>query len=246
MMIDFYRYNDNDSAKVGLKARIARAKALISSSKLAANGRADGAAYASAVAGWIRLNLELPENEACDADQMVRMAEDAHHAAPSLASYIPLINALMYRAGRKLAADFPSYANATRGTARATPASYAATLAMERNDPLGKAARENKDVRRAAALAAERVELFPETRDSWSWAVLTATGIGKDEIRAKCLVPDDLTRILREVEKSLLPMGPRDALQTYFQRRAAGDATARQPLDKLVKLGIPLPVGLIP
>ena len=41
---------------------------------------------------------------------MVRLAEDAHRAAPSMATYGPFIKALMYRAGRKLAADYPEYA----------------------------------------------------------------------------------------------------------------------------------------
>jgi hypothetical protein len=236
-----YQYKEEDFGKERLKSRIARTVALVK--RLSAHDK--GPAYAAAVDTLVDLKISLPEDEAVDADELVRLAEDAHRAAPSLATYGLLTEALMYRAGKKLAADSPEYANATRGTARAAAASYTVALAMGRGDALGKAARENKDVQQAIGLAVARSEAFPEMRGVWEWAVLGAAEPGRADLRAKCLAPDELEEVQNQISQILMPINSRAAFQNYWRRLAAGDAGARAPLDQLVKLGVPLPVGLI-
>ena len=207
--------------------------------------RDKGPAYAAAVDGLVDLKLTLADDEGIDANELVRLSEDAHHAAPSMATYGPLINALMCRASRKLAAEYPEYAKATRGTRRAAGANYSVAIAVGRNDALGKSARENKDVQQAITLAAARAEAFPESRSCWEWAILGAAEPSRPELCAKCLVPDELDEIQREISRSLWPINTHEAFETYWRRRAAGDAKAREPLDQLVKLGVPLPLSLI-
>lgn len=241
-VIKSYHYQDDESGQEKKQSKTTRADALVS--RLSARGE-KGPQYVAAVDDLVNQELSLPEDAVCDADLLVRLAEDAHRSAPSVASYRPLIKALSYRAGRKLAADYPEYAKATRGTGRAVSASYTVVLAMARSDALGKAARENKDLQRAIALAAARAEAFPETRSCWEWAILGSAVPGQADLRAKCLLPDEFNRIQRQVEQSLWPINPHEAFETYWRRLAAGEANAREPLDQLLKLGVPLPVGLI-
>ena len=118
-------------------------------------------------------------------------------------------------------------------------------LAMAGSDALGKSARENKDVQRAVALTAAQAEAFPETRSCWDWVVLDAAGPSRADLRAKCLAPDELAGLEREISQSLSPINPHEALETYWRRLATGEANARGPLDQLAKLGVPLPIGLL-
>ena len=130
----------------------------------------------------------------------------------------------MYRAGKKLAADYPDYAKAIRGTARAVSASCVVALTMARSDALGKSARENKDVQRAIALMAAEMEAFPESRSCWDWAVLGGRRAPRDDLRTKCLAPDELDEIQREISQCLAPINAHAAFETYWRRQAAGDA----------------------
>ena len=240
-MLKYYRYQDQEFSKEKVKAKTARAEALV----MRLSGRDKGPAYAAAVDRLVDLQLSQADEGGLDADAMVRSAEDAHLAAPSMATYGALINALMHRASRKLAADYPEYANATRGSGRAASVGSVVALAMGRNDALGKSARDNQDVQRAIALAATRAEAFPESRSCWEWVVLGAAEPSRAELRAKCRVPDELEAIARQIGQALVPINPHLAFESYWQRLAAGEANARAPLDQLVKLGVPLPVNLI-
>ncbi len=128
--LKYFRYDEQPSAKEALIASIARRQSLVA--KL--QHEVKGPQYAAAVDNLIELKLTLPASAGVDADEMVRLAEDAHASGQSYASYGAEINVLMFRAGKKLAADFPEYARATRDTGRSASAYYAVALAMERND----------------------------------------------------------------------------------------------------------------
>ena len=216
-------YQDEDFSKEKMRAKTARAEALVTR----LSGRDKGPAYAAAVDRLVDLKLSQADEEGLDADAMVRLAEDAHLAAPSMATYGALIKALMHRASRKLAADYPEYANATRGTGRAASVGYVVALAMGRNDALGKSARDNKDVQRAIALAADPGRSFPRV------AKLLGVG-GPGGCRA------EPGRVAGEVpgarrvggDRAADRPGPRAyqpalAFETYWRRLAAGEANAR-------------------
>ena len=140
-----------------LRPKIAKAESLVN--RLGTGDK--GPAYAVAVERLVDLRTSLAEDEAVDADEIVRLAEDAHRAAPSMATYGPLIKTLMYRAGKKLAAEYPEYAKATQGTGRAAPVRCTVALAMARTDALGRSARENKDVQRGHRAWPLQGEAFP-------------------------------------------------------------------------------------
>jgi tetratricopeptide (TPR) repeat protein len=239
--LKYYRYEDEDFKKDRMRASIARTESLLARLR----GREKGPEYAAALGSLVELKLSTDEDVASDADELVRLADESHHVAPSMATYEPLIVALLHRAGKKLAAEYPLYGQAVHGTGRAAPLTCVVALAMERSDALGKAARQNQDVQRAIALVASRAESFPECRSAVTWALLGAAEPSRADLRAKCLVQDDLGEIERTIGQSLLPLNPQGAFETYWRRLATGAPNAREPLDKLVKLGVPLPVGLI-
>ena len=239
--LKYYAYQDEDFTKEKMQAKTARAEAVLK--RLSA--RAKGPAFAAAVERLQDLRLGSEDAEAVDADEIVRLAEEAHHAAPSMATCGLLIKALMCRASKTLAAAHPEYAKAIQGCGRAAADDDCLALAMARDDALGKTARENKDVQRAVALVVARAEAFPESRGGWDWAVLGAAGPGQAGLRAKCLARDEFDSIEREIRQSLVPISTGDALDTYWRRVAAGGPEPREPLDELAKLGVPLPVGLI-
>jgi hypothetical protein len=54
-----------------------------------------------------------------------------------------------------------------------------------------------------------------------------------------------LDEVESQIGKSLIPVNPSHAFEIYWRRLVAGTPNARGPLDALVKLGVPLPVGLI-
>jgi tetratricopeptide (TPR) repeat protein len=240
--IKYYQYKDEESTEERSRTRIARAEALVAR----LGGRDKGPAFAAAVDGLIDRKLSGKDNASVDAGELVRLADDAHRAAPSMATYATLAKALMFRANKKLAADHPTYATAIRGTARALSASCVVALTLARSDDLGKAAREDPDVQRAIALMAAEMEVFPESRSWLIWAVLGAAKPPRDDLRTKCLTPDELDEIQRDVGQSLAPINAHAAVETYWRRQATGAANAREPLDRLAKLGVPLPLGLIP
>jgi len=240
-LLKYYQYKDEESTQEKTKAAIGRAKALVARS----GGRDQGPAYAAAADRLVQLNLSCRDSEACDADEAARLAEDAFRVAPSLPTFEVLVEALMHRAGKKLATDYPEFASAIHGTGRAASARYAVALAMERNDALGKSARENRDVQRAIELVAAQIKAFPTSRSCWAWAVLGAASTKQDDLRAKCLVPDDLDEIKGELGPFFGPLDPDEAFESYWRRKAAGSTNAREPLDRQVKLGVPLPVSLI-
>jgi tetratricopeptide (TPR) repeat protein len=239
--LKYYHYQDEESTKEGWRSSMAKAEALVS--RLRAGDK--GVEYAAAAAMLVGLKQSVGHDPELNPDELVQLAEGAHRAAPSMATSETMVQALLARAAKKLAAQYPEFDQATQGTARAASAGDAVALAMGRSDALGKSARENPDVERAIALVATRAEAFPETKGMWAWILLGAAQPSRAELRAQCLAPDEVSDLQRQIQKALMPIDPNNAFHAYWKRLAAGTANAREPLDDLIKLGVPLPVGLI-
>ena len=162
-----------------------------------------------------------------------------------MATYEPLINALMYRAGKKLAADYPEYAKATRGTGRAASANCVVALAMARSDALGKSARENKDVQQAIALDAPSMrESFPETRSAGTGRSLRLP-VPRGRLAGEVPGARRIGRDPAPDQRMLSADQPAGGLRSILAASGRRRRDAREPLDQLVKLGVPLPVSLI-
>ena len=170
------------------------------------------------------------------------LAEDAHRAAPSMATYGPLIKALMTgrkeiggRLSRVCQRDPRDRTGLVGGFCRG--AGHGTQRCPGQIGP--------REQGRAAGhrLAAARAEAFPESRGCWDWVVLgpaSPAGRSAGEVPGARRAGGDRAGDRPTFRRSIptRPSKPMAAL-------AAGEANAREPLDQLVKLGVPLPVGLI-
>jgi hypothetical protein len=241
-LLKYSRFEDDESTKQALATHLAKTEALVE-----AYGRGrKGPDFAAAVASLIDNKLREPDTAAIDADELVRLAEEAHQAAPSRGTYWPLTSALLFRAGRSLASAHPEYARATQRTNRVLPPSYAVVLVLARKDALGEAARHNQDVARAAEVALKRSEVFPESTSVWGWALLQATHPDRVGALAKHIAEDQVDQLERDIELRLMPLSAVEACGEYWARIAAGNPDrAREPLETLRQRGLPFPFELL-
>jgi hypothetical protein len=211
--------------------------------RLAEARKSGGATFALAVGVLLqaRLGQEMV-GVPIDADEMVRLADEAHKAAPSTAAQANLRMALLTRAGKALAAE-PAYANMAKRAGRSLGSSYLIAVALWRDGPARQAALANADVRRAVALTRDFATRFPDSPDEWSWVLLRPTH-PEDAARVGAAIKaNELFARKRALDARLSLRGdPGAALRQCWVLEATGNAEqVREVLRRCVADGGPLP-----
>jgi len=239
---EYSRYEEDDSSKAARASAIKQAQALVErQSQTPASP-----SFAAAVGRLVDLSLSAPDAAALDADDLVRLATQAHQAARSRATYWPLIESLMFRAAKSLGKAHPQFAKATATTGRSLPPSSAVVLAASFGDALGESARRNPDVQQVGELATEWTRAFPDATSVWSWALLRALHPDRAKAQADYLAHDQVDQLERELYLQLMPVAGTSACYEYWARLAAGrEEDAFAPLRQVVDAGIPFPTDLI-
>ncbi len=86
-----------------------------------------------------------------------------------------MVASLLFRAGRRLARTQPAYARMADKTRLSTSDIFLVGIAVNGENPLRDAARQDTDVRRAVNLIREGHRIDPEYEaDTWTWSLLRA------------------------------------------------------------------------
>lgn len=236
--LESYQGKKEEKQRTEHKARVARLR------KALEEARKVGGATRAAAAAELALELSRADGLGLpvDADELVRLAEEADRAATSQGTRRELVGSLLARAGRTLVASNKTYAAWVKRSRRALGHGTLLALALTEGGPLAKAVLKNADVQRAMGLERELLKAFPDESNPWAWALLRDTH-PKDAARlVKANASDERGRLLRALGSKLGPMNAQGVVNEYWSLRMAGnDTEARAVLRAAAKRGIPLP-----
>jgi hypothetical protein len=177
-----------------------------------------------------------------DADRVVRLAEEAHAAAPSRATQNALISALLFRAHRQLIEQEPAYNQLATRVRRALNADYLLAVVLSREGKLRQAALANKDVRRAGELVRERETEFPDEISPSACVILRALYPEETAARTEALARSEVGKWSRAISLRLSPASASAALECYWALSLAGKEEQGQAiLKRCAAQGVPLP-----
>ena len=179
-----------------------------------------------------------------DADGVVALAEEAHAAAPSYQTRSVLMAALLFRAGRWLARTQPAYARMADKTRSSTTDSDLIGVALNGEDPLRTAARQDPDVRRAVDLIREAYRDDPSYEATpWTWSLVRAFDPQVADRMAQTYLKDESAQLSRVIRSKLEPASASAALSLYWAAEMVGpNAGGADILRAYAARGVPLPI----
>jgi hypothetical protein len=233
------RLSGKSDAKKIDEARKALARA--ETALAAAKGRKDRT-FAVAAGRYVRAKQSAWEyGEAVDADELVKLAEEAHAAVPSDGTEATLLSALRFRAHVTLARDNPEYAKLADKTKRSLD-DWLIYYVLAGDGPLRAKAAANADVKRLAALRLEALKLDPDAVGPTVWVVVRAVNPSEAAAVAEKVKANERPRVRRKIERLLAPLSSHNALDESLALQLEGkDADAKKVLVDLAAKGIPLP-----
>jgi hypothetical protein len=237
-MLDYYQGKDDDRHRREGAAAVARAERTLKEAR-----GAGGATFAVAAVGLVRARLgQEAFGDAPDADELVRLAEEAHKAAPSVATAGGLEVALLARASRALVKGEPEYAAMDRRARRSLGSTYLVAVALWRDGKPRAAALANDDVKRALELVKAQAATFPDDPGEWQWALLRAAHPQEAARVAEALKKDDKGRHDRALEARLTPASASTAFRLCWALDSAGQSQeALDALRRCAAEGVPMP-----
>jgi tetratricopeptide (TPR) repeat protein len=217
------------------RAAVARAeKALVDARK------GKGATLAAALCQLSSRLLTLSKYEETDSARALKLAEEAHAAAPSEATRAALFSARVHRAYLALRKE-PSFAEPA-GAGRRSLGSMLVQWALIGGGEPRKRALALEDVKEAVRIKEEQIKALPQGRRVSEWALLAghhpeAGGIA-NRIRAEGAEAARLS-----IEARTAPLSAVTAAeQAWLLRMEDKAAEAKGLLDERAKKGVPLPV----
>jgi hypothetical protein len=240
-VLDNYRGKDLEKQRADHATRVAQARKTVKAARKV-GGATQGAAAAELARELGRADgLELP----LDADEPVRLAEEAVKVAPSQGTRSNLVSALLLRAGRALAVSNKEYGAWVKKTRRALGHNSLIALALADGGGPGAAALKNADVRRVLKLELAWGRAFPDEGHPWAWAVLHRSYPEEGARLVKAAGGDEAGRLGRALEARLSPLSAQGALLRHWALQMAGnEAEAREVLRRAAKAGSPLPFAV--
>jgi tetratricopeptide (TPR) repeat protein len=238
----YYRFEDPPQDREQRESSIERTEQVVQQFRQ----KTRGPAYATAVGDLVEELLKIDDVSQIDSDRLVRLAEEAHQAAPSSGSYSTLTTALLYRASEALGKAFPEYAEAAETARRSLSPYVTVVLVLSRDDKLGEVARNHPDVQRVVELMIEKTERFPLSRGPFAWALFRTMAPARAEAARQHIVDNEIDRLGRSVGLKIIPFNAAGACLEYWARLADGSTdTARAPLETALELGAPVPTYLL-
>ncbi len=216
--LDFQQGKADDKYRRDVTAAVARAERTWKDAE-----PAGGATLAVAAVGLVhaRLGQELL-GELPNPAELVRLAEAADRAAPSLATATALQAALLARASQSLAAREPEYAAMRQRARRSLGSSYLVAVALDRPGKLRDAALADPDVKRALESIRTQATRFSDDPLAWQWAMLRAAYPDTAAAIAAALKKDGTAQPSMELEARLTPASATTALRQSWALEAAG------------------------
>ncbi len=180
--------------------------------------------------------------QAVDADACVRLAEQAHAAAESAATWRALIKCLVFRAGERLAASDGEYATLVKTHRTFLSHRHLLPVAMARSTAARGAMAADADFVRAAALVVERMRALPSVAHPLDWALLEHVDPAGAAECTRAQTADHVCGLLMDLEFALAPSSPSNVLEAYWRCREEGDADGgRTVIAHAREQAIPVP-----
>jgi hypothetical protein len=178
-----------------------------------------------------------------DADEVVRLAEDAYQAAPSSGTRKGLITALAFRALTSASGKDPALAKKVRKHLRTVGVLYLFAALLRHDDAARIKLQTHPDVERLVALQKENDKSFPNDHSAVEWALMSRV----DPRRAARIVPmlrnDSLRSLAQQAMAMIYPINTKAAMDAYWEFEMNGKlAEAAKIVEDYRKLGIELPV----
>jgi thioredoxin-like negative regulator of GroEL len=240
----FWQGKNDEEARRKADLAVAKAEGLVAAVRPAA--KEEGATFALAVGGLVDARLR---QEALgidfDADALIKLAEEAHKAAPSTGTVSRLNAALLARASKSLAAQDPDYAAMVGKARRSLSSGYLAAAALWRENRPAEALLGSADVRQVQKLLVEEYTRLPDQADEWTWMMLRAAHPDEAHRIAETINTNERLNLERSLEVKLTPINAVTALRQCWAQEAAGKAGPTKNLPEALKqaarAGVPLP-----
>ena len=236
--LDFYTGANDDKLKADLRQSRKRAVEVVQRSRPVGGATLAIAATVlttQEVTAWM-----LDEN--VDVEAAVALAEEAFAEAPSGGSRYGLLDAIGLRAVTTLAKQDQQFADIVTRTRRSLRPQLMLAVTLSRGGPLVAKLMANDDVKRIATLIQEEHQLFPNGGDPWEWALLKPFDMEAAAEIAETVKTYELSRLSRQLDRLLNPLGTSTALNSYWELMILGQQDeANQVLQSSADRGMPLP-----
>jgi hypothetical protein len=235
-------YSGKDDAKLlkWLDQSLARKEAAVAATR---KGKGKGATFAAAAnaLGAERMRVAAL-GCTVDSDALVRVAEEAHAAAPSSATHSGLMRAYRFRAHQRFVRQDRALAEVAARTSRSLGPSLLGYF-VGREGPLRDKLLADADVKRVLALKLEECKAFPADQGATTWALLRAAHPAEAERVAKLVREDPAQPVRRAIVAALSPLDADGALEEYWVLKLGGkDREAEDLLKHYADRKVPLPV----
>jgi hypothetical protein len=236
---DRYAGRNDDRRRADLAAALLQAKAIVDGARR--RGR-DTTFAVAANALAFRLIEGANQGLEVHSDEVVRLAEEAHAAAPSEATEWFLTQALCFRASLTILRTNADYARIVAQSYRSTDHAFLLAKAVEDNGPLRSAILANADIQRAVNSWISLYKKDPKVASGWAWLLLRAARPDWAGHVAQRLSDDEAGALRGEIEIHLHPLDANRTIEAYAARLAAGQvAEAAAILKQAAARGVPLP-----
>ena len=236
----YYRGDRDDELRQDGAKSLARHEAILTSVR--ASHKDLTLAVAVSKVAWVRME-QLALGIETDRDAIVSLADEAYAVAPSHATRRTLIEALCCRAVYRLGRAQPDFAANVTRTLRSTAHSFLATLAVDRDGPLGQAARKDPDVLRVAKLIAEGYDGDPVyVAGPRSWCFLRVLDPNRAAKIKETYAHAEADQLSQVISLKVNSMNGSEALESYWAAVMAGkEAEGLSILKAFEARGVPLP-----
>jgi tetratricopeptide (TPR) repeat protein len=234
---DYYERKKDDRKLADWKRAQTRADEVLSAAR-----KVGGVTFAVAAVSTLQIRLGRAVHQPVNADDCVKLAEEALQAARSEATRSALVNALTFRAHQRLTKANARYAALARRTERSL-GSYLLAYILGEDTQLRKAALADPDVKRLLAVKLRQLKDVPEERGISTWAHLVGAYPEEADRFAEVVRKDVVNADRRAIDAILTPLSGSAALNAYWALKVAGkERKAAEELKRWAKRGVPLPV----
>lgn len=237
--LDFYAAKDDDKRRDEWKKAEARQREVMPAARKAGGATLAVAASSLSTSLMGAATYGLP----VDADEVVKLAEEADAAAPSSATKAARIEALCFRAHRALERDDKGYRELAKRVRRSL-GHQALGWVLTQSGALRDRALANADLKRALTLKLAQEKAFPASPSVMTWAYLSAAYPKDAAELAKRVRADEAGTLRQAVSRAQTPLSGPNAMEAYYRlllndKPKEAEATLREEAKK----GIPLPAA---
>ncbi len=186
----------------------------------------------------------MPYGIDVDDDELVQLAESAVAANSSDATEDTLLEALLFRASRRLARENAEYAKMVELGGRSVGHGHLVTVAASGAGPLRDVTLASPDVQRVISLMTAKSERYPTDHGVRSWALLRHAAPNEAQKLADIIRKGEAQRQMRSLAGRLAPTSGAAAYGLYWERLIQGqdNEQALEPLRQCAARGVPLPL----